>query len=158
PEEYGEESNFESSRNFRHQFIDSQLWGTHPQHLLRLLSTLHSHLLTYCTHHQFEENSLSMQLLYNHLCELFEVCGVLLGLTSKFLASHPGFAHVIHDVVYHSVCGWVLAHVVYALLLFPARLVRPLLSSLRTILPVLDSANRTIASVTNFTDQEDVTS
>ena len=35
--------------------IDSHLGGTHPQHLLRLLSTLHSHLLAYCTHHQFEE-------------------------------------------------------------------------------------------------------
>lgn len=43
----------------RQQHIDSQLGGTHPQHLLRLLSTLHSHLLAYCTHHQFEEVSVS---------------------------------------------------------------------------------------------------
>lgn len=62
------------------------------------------------------------------------------------------------DVVYRSVCGWVMAHIVYALLLFPARLVRPLLGPLRAILPILDSTNRTIASVTSFTDQEDVTS
>ncbi|XP_068210388.1 probable E3 ubiquitin-protein ligase HERC1 [Palaemon carinicauda] len=157
-EEYGGDTSCDSVSNVRQPCIDSQLWGTHPQHLLRLLSTLHSHLLTYCTHHQFEENSLSMQLLNDHFRELFEMCGDLLKLTSKFLASHPGLAHVIHDVVYHSVCGWVLAHVVYALLLFPARLVRPLLGSLRAILPILDSANRTIASVTNFTDQEDVTS
>lgn len=47
---------------------------------------------------------------------------------------------------------------VYALLLFPARLVRPLLGPLRSLLPTLDTANRTIASVTSFTDHEDVTS
>ena len=51
-----------------------------------------------------------------------------------------------------------LAHVVYALLLFPASLVRPLLGPLRALLPILDSTNRTIANVTSFTDQEDVTS
>lgn len=62
------------------------------------------------------------------------------------------------DVVYRSVCGWVLAHVVYALLLFPARLVRPLLGPLRGLLPILDATNRTIMAVTAFTDQEDVTS
>ncbi|CAL4122959.1 unnamed protein product, partial [Meganyctiphanes norvegica] len=62
------------------------------------------------------------------------------------------------DVVYGSVSGWVLAHIVYALLLFPARLVRPLLSSLQELLSVLDTVNRTIANVTSFTDQEDVTS
>ncbi|XP_063888404.1 probable E3 ubiquitin-protein ligase HERC1 isoform X2 [Scylla paramamosain] len=142
----------------RQQHVDSQLGGTHPQHLLRLLSTLHSHLLAYCTHHQFEENSPSMRLLHEHLRELFEMCGDLLSQTSSLLSSHPGLAHLIHDVVYRSVSGWVLAHVVYALLLFPARLVRPLLGPLRALLPILDSTNRTIANVTSFTDQEDVTS
>ncbi|XP_071541149.1 LOW QUALITY PROTEIN: probable E3 ubiquitin-protein ligase HERC1 [Panulirus ornatus] len=154
----GVQSNGQNNHESPRQYIDSQLGGTHPQHLLRLLSNLHSHLLAYCTHHQFEENSSSMQLLYEHLSELFEMCGGLLNQTSKLLASHPGLAHLIHDVVYHSVCGWALAHVVYALLLFPARLVRPLLGPLRSILPVFDSTNRTIASVTSFTDQEDVTS
>ncbi|XP_042891775.1 probable E3 ubiquitin-protein ligase HERC1 isoform X3 [Penaeus japonicus] len=157
-QDYGKDKMGPSSYETRHQYIDSQLGGTHPQHLLRLLSTLHSHLLAYCTHHQFEEKSASMHLLYDHLSELLEVCGELLKQTSKLLASHPGLAHLIHDVVYRSVCGWVMAHIVYALLLFPARLVRPLLGPLRSILPILDSTNRTIASVTSFTDQEDVTS
>ncbi|XP_069958428.1 probable E3 ubiquitin-protein ligase HERC1 isoform X6 [Cherax quadricarinatus] len=153
-----EQGSSQDERDTARQYIDSRLGGTHPQHLLRLLSNLHSHLLAYCTHHQFEENSSSMRLLYEHLSELFEMCGALLSQTANLLASHPGLAHLIHDVVYRSVCGWVLAHVVYALLLFPARLVRPLLAPLRAILPILDSTNRTIASVTSFTDQEDVTS
>ena len=79
-------------------------------------------------------------------------------LPSSSLPLFPSPPFLPSDVVYRSVSGWVLAHVVYALLLFPARLVRPLLGPLRALLPILDSTNRTIASVTSFTDQEDVTS
>lgn len=43
-----------------------------------------------------------MHLLYDHLSELLEVCGELLKQTSKLLASHPGFAHLIHG---ESFCG-----------------------------------------------------
>lgn len=49
--EESESNKYESPRHH----LDSQLGGTHPQHLLRLLSTLHAHLLAYCTHHQFQE-------------------------------------------------------------------------------------------------------
>ena len=58
-EEYSGDSSNDVTNNMQQQCVDSQLWGTHPQHLLRLLSTLHSHLLTYCTHHQFEEVCMS---------------------------------------------------------------------------------------------------
>lgn len=37
-----------------------------------------------------------MQLLQDHLAELFEMCGRLLSQTAALLAAHPGLAHLIH--------------------------------------------------------------
>lgn len=37
-----------------------------------------------------------MQLLQEHLAELFEMCGRLLSQTAALLATHPGLAHLIH--------------------------------------------------------------
>ena len=98
----------------------------------------------------------SVDLLHFHITEFFEACGIILKLSSEILLLHHNSAHIIHDTLYGSIAGWVLSHVVYGLLLFPSRYVRPLLPSLQELLSVLDKTNQVISSVTSFTDHEDL--
>ncbi|XP_061589686.1 probable E3 ubiquitin-protein ligase HERC1 isoform X2 [Cololabis saira] len=137
--------------------VDSPGQTDSPSHFHQLLSGLHKHLLAHCYIQSNLESDSSVTLLREHLHLLLPCAAETLRRSTNLLKESSSDTQIIkklHRVLYNSVAGSLLCHIIYSLLLLPLGTVQALLSHLLSLLEHLNEFNSLLPETVLLEQQE----
>ncbi|CAH0559022.1 unnamed protein product [Brassicogethes aeneus] len=116
--------------------------NTETVKLQKLLSSLQNHLLAHYTHSRSRISMSNMEILNNHLTQMFNLAVKIFCKASEIITEHPDCLDLMYNVLLDSVAGSMLFKMFSSLLLMPVAFVKNYLNLLLFILDPLDNFNK----------------